>query len=106
MAIGWEGEAEKVANHAVKLEIHVIDRLGVFKDILTRIADSNTNLSDAKVKVMPDNSAMIEVTVDIQNLEHLERLKRDIKRVSDVISVRRFQSRPTNGSTKGANGSL
>ncbi|MBY0402357.1 MAG: TGS domain-containing protein, partial [Cyanobacteria bacterium] len=93
MFIGWEGEAEKVATHSVKLEINVIDRLGVFKDILIRISDTNTNLADAKVKALADNTAIIEVTVDIHNLDHLERLKNEIQKVSDVLSVRRFQTR-------------
>jgi GTP diphosphokinase / guanosine-3',5'-bis(diphosphate) 3'-diphosphatase len=93
MFIGWEGEAEKVATHSVKLEINVIDRLGVFKDILIRISDTNTNLADAKVKALADNTAIIEVTVDIHNLDHLDRLKTEIQKVSDVLSVRRFQTR-------------
>lgn len=94
MLVSWEGEVEKAATHSVKLEIHTIDRLGVLKDILTQIADTNTNLTDAKVRTMPDKSAVIEITIDIQNLEHLERIKESILRVNDVISVRRHQPKP------------
>jgi (p)ppGpp synthase/HD superfamily hydrolase len=89
--IQWGDEAEKIVTHAVKLEIHVLDRVGVFKDILTQIADSNTNLSNAKVKVQPDQIAVIEVTVDIENLPHLEKIRNAIERVPDVISVKRHQ---------------
>jgi RelA/SpoT family (p)ppGpp synthetase len=91
MEIAWEHESDKVAHHSVKLEINVIDRVGVLKDILTQIADTNTNLTDAKVRNLPDKSAIIEVTVDIQNLDHLDRIKNSILKVNDVITVRRHQ---------------
>jgi GTP diphosphokinase / guanosine-3',5'-bis(diphosphate) 3'-diphosphatase len=107
MNVSWEGGTEGSGgpktkkSHAVKLEIHVLDRIGVFKDILTRIADSNTNLTDAKVRPQSDQSAIIEVTVDILDTDHLERLKHEICKISDVVNVTRFLSRP---GAKGATG--
>ena len=96
MAIGWEGSAAQkmtAPTHTVKLDIHVIDRVGVLKDILARIADSNTNISGTKVRLHADQTASVEVSVDIQNLPHLERIKQSILQVSDVLSVKRHRGR-------------
>jgi (p)ppGpp synthase/HD superfamily hydrolase len=80
--------------HSIRLEMMVIDRLGIFKDVLARIADTNTNVSNARVKMLANNTALIEVTVDIADIDHLERVKRGISRLSDVVSVTRAQVRP------------
>lgn len=87
MYVSWEGENQ--ARHAVKLDIHVIDRVGVLKDILTKIADYNANLSNTKVKILPDHTASIELTLEVENLKHLDRVREAIYQVNDVIGVRR-----------------
>jgi len=73
----------------VKLDIHVIDRMGVLKDILTKIADCNANLSNTKVKILADRTAAIEVTLEVENLKHLDKVREAIYQINDVIGVRR-----------------
>jgi guanosine-3',5'-bis(diphosphate) 3'-pyrophosphohydrolase len=87
MYVSWEGENQ--TKHSVKLDIHVIDRVGVLKDILTKIADGNANLSNTKVKILPDRTATIEVTLEVENLKHLDKVREAIYLVNDVIGVRR-----------------
>lgn len=87
MYVSWEGENQ--TKHSVKLDIHVIDRVGVLKDILTKIADYNANLSNTKVKILPDHTASIELTLEVENLKHLDRVREAIYQVNDVIGVRR-----------------
>jgi GTP diphosphokinase / guanosine-3',5'-bis(diphosphate) 3'-diphosphatase len=93
MMVSWDGQ-KKPQNHTVKLEIYSIDRVGVLKDVLIQIADSNTNVTSARVKTLPNQTATIEVSVDIQDLNSLESLKDIIRRVPDVISVKRQLFRP------------
>lgn len=97
MKVRWTYDAIDNKDHlrSVRLEVHVIDRIGIFKDILIRIADKNTNVSNARVKkIMPDNTALLEITVDIMDLNHLDRVKAVVENLSDVISVKRAQTRP------------
>ena len=110
MNVGWNAQdtmsaitdQAKKTMHSIRLDVHVIDRLGIFKDVLARIADINTNVSNARVKkMMNDNTAVIEVTVDISDLDHLEQVKRVIAKLSDVISVKRAQIRPVKSSSGG-----
>jgi guanosine-3',5'-bis(diphosphate) 3'-pyrophosphohydrolase len=80
--------------YAVILEIIAIDRVGVLKDILTEVADTKTNLSDAKIKRFdPDHTAVIEISIDVFDLTHLERVISVIKRLPDVLTVKRHQFR-------------
>lgn len=98
MPVSWTKPASsddrKRTFHSIRLDVHVIDRLGIFKDVLARIADTNTNVSNARVKMLANNTAIIEITVDITDLDHLEKVKRVISKLSDVISVSRTQVRP------------
>ncbi len=87
MYVSWEGENH--TKHSVRLDIHVIDRVGVLKDILTKISDLNANISNTKVKILPDQTAMVEVTVDVDGLKHLDRIRDAIQQLNDVINVRR-----------------
>lgn len=91
MYVCWEGENQ--SRHSVKLDIHVIDRVGVLKDILTRIADCNANLSNTKVRILPDHTAEIELTLEVQSLKHLDRVREAIFKVNDVMGVRRQNNR-------------
>jgi len=93
MYVSWEGENQ--SKHSVKLDIHLIDRVGVLKDILTKIADCNANISNTKVKILPDRTACIELTLEVDSLKHLDRVREAIYQVNDVISVRRQRGRPT-----------
>ncbi len=103
MMISWEGSAveKQIPTHSVVVDIHVIDRVGVLKDILSKIADYNTNISNTKIRLHPDQTAMVEVTVEIQNLKHLEQVKEAILQVNDVLSVKRHRGRvPASGRPK------
>lgn len=100
MYVSWEGENQ--ARHSVKLDIHVIDRVGVLKDILTKIADYNANLSNTKVKMLPDHTASIELTLEVENLKHLDRVREAIYQINDVIGVRRQRGKGTNGAPRKA----
>jgi len=87
MYVSWEGENQ--TKHSVKLDIHVIDRVGVLKDVLTKVADCNANLSNTKVKILADRTAAIEVTLEVENLKHLDKVREAIYQINDVIGVRR-----------------
>ncbi|MDX2084114.1 MAG: bifunctional (p)ppGpp synthetase/guanosine-3',5'-bis(diphosphate) 3'-pyrophosphohydrolase [Candidatus Melainabacteria bacterium] len=95
MVVSWEGDVDMNSTHRVTLELLVIDRMGVLKDVLTQIADARTNLSGARVKqTNTDHTVVIEVVIDIRDLDHLESVKRAILSVSDVLSVKRQHYRP------------
>ncbi len=105
MELDWIGEVKSNKNHTVRLEVHVIDRLGVLKDILGKVAEIHTNVSNIRVKMHKDNTANIELTVDVSNLEHLDGVKRAIQKIPDVISVKRQQFRvaPLNAKNENKN---
>jgi GTP pyrophosphokinase len=75
--------------YAVELQIEVIDRVGVLKDILSRLSDSNINVRSAQVKTYPGQTAVINLGIDIQDHSQLERTFTQIRKMSDVLQLRR-----------------
>ena len=69
--------------------IEVIDRVGVLKDILSRLSDYNINVRSAQVKTIPGQTAIINLGIDIIDHEQLERIFTQIRKMSDVLNLRR-----------------
>ena len=102
LAIHWGGksgsggasaEGSGKSTQRVKIDIDVIDRVGVLSDILLKIAQCSTNISNTQVKLHKDHTATVTITVDIQNLNHLDRVKQAVLEINDVLSVKRHRGR-------------
>lgn len=75
--------------HRVRLHIITIDRVGMFKDVLSQIADTHTNVVTAGGKMHGDGTATIDVTLEVRHMSHLEQVQHAISRLSDVMGVKR-----------------
>lgn len=86
-------EADQAKGHPdtypVQLRISVIDRVGVLKDILTRLSDLKINVHKAGVKTYPDQIADIDLGIDIYDHEHLDKTFAQIRKMSDVLNIKR-----------------
>lgn len=79
--------------YGVTLEIQTVNRQGLLMDISTIFGESNTNVSSAKVRTLPNHTAEIEVGIDVRDTEHLQFVMNKISNYTDVISIRRKFSR-------------
>jgi guanosine-3',5'-bis(diphosphate) 3'-pyrophosphohydrolase len=75
--------------YPVNLQIEVIDRVGVFKDILSRLSDQNINVRSAGVRTSFGKPAIISLTIEVRDREQFDRCGGQIKLMSDVLNVRR-----------------
>ncbi|MGD1867714.1 MAG: RelA/SpoT family protein [Phormidesmis sp.] len=75
--------------YPVQLKIEVIDRVGVLKDILTRLSDLKINVHKAGVKTHPDQIAEIELGIDIRAPAPLNQTFTHIRKLSDVLDLKR-----------------
>ncbi len=75
--------------YPVNIEIEVIDRVGVFSDILARLSDDKINVSGASVKTVQGKPAIIDLRIDIRDNEQLNRCLNKIKMMTDFLNLRR-----------------
>jgi len=73
----------------VELELKAVDRINMLSTIMNTIAEGKTNIEAVNTRKLQDDIALILLTVDIRNLEHMQSLIQKLRQVEGVVSVRR-----------------
>jgi len=90
--VEWDKSAgaDGAASYTVKLTMEVEDRKGVLAAVSAKIADINTNIKNMEARTDDgDQRARIDVTVEISDLKHLEKVIKSLKSVNGVLDVER-----------------
>jgi guanosine-3',5'-bis(diphosphate) 3'-pyrophosphohydrolase len=77
---------------AVRLLATTENRTGMLAGITNAIADIKTGIRDASANVSRDDKGFIEVTVEVFDKKHLDKVISSIEHVPGVISVERINS--------------
>ncbi|HEY9646450.1 MAG TPA: bifunctional (p)ppGpp synthetase/guanosine-3',5'-bis(diphosphate) 3'-pyrophosphohydrolase, partial [Chroococcidiopsis sp.] len=91
--VSWntaESTSGRSQTYPVHIQIEVIDRVGVLKDILSRLTDYNINVRSAQVKTFPGQTAVIDLVIDIVDAKQLDRTFTQLRKMSDLINLRRI----------------
>ena len=90
LPVRWNSSAEPHARrYPVRLRIEVLDRVGVLKDILTRLSDHRINVSDARVRTSPGRPARIDLSVELSSANQLQSTLAQIRSMADVLDIAR-----------------
>jgi guanosine-3',5'-bis(diphosphate) 3'-pyrophosphohydrolase len=86
--VEWD-KGDAVARYTVKLTMEVEDRQGVLAAVSARIADINTNIKNMEAHTDDGHNARIDMTVEISDMKHLEKVMKSLRAVDGVIDVER-----------------
>jgi GTP diphosphokinase / guanosine-3',5'-bis(diphosphate) 3'-diphosphatase len=86
--VEWD-KSDAVARYTVKLTMEVEDRKGLLAAVSAKIADINTNIKNMEAHTDDDRRARIDMTVEINDLKHLEKVIKSLKGVEGVLGVER-----------------
>ena len=76
---------------SVRLAIMAEDRQGLLADIASVISNLNTNISESRSSVDADTGrGIIEITVDISDVKHLQKVIQGLKSIRGIQDVERF----------------
>jgi GTP diphosphokinase / guanosine-3',5'-bis(diphosphate) 3'-diphosphatase len=78
-------------SYIVTLQVEVFDRVGVMRDVLSRLSDNKVNVRQAKVTA--DNKskpATLDLCVEVIDKSQLDRCVNQIRQMHDVLHVRRM----------------
>ncbi|MFO7629784.1 MAG: bifunctional (p)ppGpp synthetase/guanosine-3',5'-bis(diphosphate) 3'-pyrophosphohydrolase [Prochlorococcaceae cyanobacterium] len=90
LPVRWNPAAESPQRrYPVQLRIDVLDRVGVLKDILTRLSDHRINVSDARVRTTAGRPARIDLRVELLNASQLTSTLNQIRSMADVLDLAR-----------------
>jgi GTP pyrophosphokinase len=89
--VEWDKMAvtDTAARYTVKLTMEVEDRKGLLAAVSAKIADLNTNIKNMEARTDQDRRARLDMTVEISDLKHLEKVIKSLKGVEGVLGVER-----------------
>ena len=87
--VEWDSAGSDPAPYTVRLSMQVEDRKGMLAEISARVSDINTNITNMEARAGGDRQARIEMTVEIRDVKHLEKVIKSIKGVDGVLGVER-----------------
>ena len=90
--VEWDKGVDQSPRYPVRLTMEVENRKGLLAAVSTKIADINTNIKNIEARTDEDQHARIDMTVEISDLKHLEK----------VIKARARRGRCAGGERAGA----
>jgi GTP pyrophosphokinase len=83
--------------HSVDVEVEAVDRAGLLQDVMGVCAEFKTSASSVTARVKRD-IAMISLTLQISNLDHLHKVLNKLRTLKDVRNVYRVTKREVRAS--------
>jgi GTP pyrophosphokinase len=85
--VEWD-KGTDAAPYVVRLSIQVEDRKGILADVSSKIAGINTNIQKVEARTS-DQMGRIDMTVEISDVKHLQKVIKSLRGVEGVIDVER-----------------
>jgi GTP diphosphokinase / guanosine-3',5'-bis(diphosphate) 3'-diphosphatase len=86
--VEWD-TAVDASRYTVRLSMQVEDRKGILADVSSKVADINTNITSVEATTDADHRGRIDMTVEIHDLKHLEKVMKSLRGIAGVLDVER-----------------
>ena len=84
--VKWYND-EKKSSYTVEIEIFANDRNGLLGDIVQKLNDSKVRLISVNAKATKERIAITEVTLEVDSVESLNKVKRELRKIDSVYEV-------------------
>ncbi len=87
--VEWEADDE-TSSYPVDIEITGYNRKGFLNEVLQTVSEAKTNISAISGRSDKNKVTTILMTINIHNLDHLQKVVDKVKTIKDIYSVRRI----------------
>ena len=88
--VSW-GDLQTAA-HAVKISVKSQDKPGLLASVSSSISAAEANITHAEVITGEDRQATLNFTIDIKDVEHLNKILKNIEGIKGVVDVKRVKT--------------
>ena len=81
--------AEKAASYNVDITVYANDRSGLLADVIQVLSNLKTKLMGLNSKATKEHIATIEITIEVENIEELNKVLKELRKVDSVYEVTR-----------------
>ena len=85
--VEWYNEDK--SSYQADIEIHSNDRSGLLVDILKEIGNTKAKILGVNTKTTKEKIAIIDITLDVESLDELNKAQKAVEKVNSVYQVRR-----------------
>lgn len=85
----WDGGGERQKLYPVNIQVVTVDKPGLLADITSALKMAEVNVTRAKVETTQDRKGIAQFTIQVADHQHLEKVFAALKRLKEVISVKR-----------------
>jgi GTP diphosphokinase / guanosine-3',5'-bis(diphosphate) 3'-diphosphatase len=87
--VQWTQDGDST-RYPVRLSIQTMDRTGLLADITAAVSGISANIVDARARVLEESGeGLVEITVEVQDRKHLEKLVNHLRKIGGVRDVER-----------------
>jgi guanosine-3',5'-bis(diphosphate) 3'-pyrophosphohydrolase len=86
----WDGAGGGNKLYPVKIQVVTVDKPGLLADITSALKTADVNVTKASVETTAENKGVAQFTIQVADQQHLEKVFGALKRLKEVISVRRM----------------
>jgi GTP diphosphokinase / guanosine-3',5'-bis(diphosphate) 3'-diphosphatase len=86
--VEWDKGSDTLP-YTVRLSLQVEDRKGILADVTSKIAGINTNIRNVEATADADSRGRIDMTVEISDVKHLQKVIKSLRSVDGVVDVER-----------------
>ena len=90
--VKWTADGEK-GIYSVRLLISTEDRTGILADVTSAVSQIDTNIVNVNAQTVDDRYGVIDMTVEISDIHHLEEIMDCLKAIEGVREVERATTR-------------
>lgn len=90
----WDTDIQ--APYRVAIEVEAIDRPRLATDIMNVVTDTKININAVNARGVSRNLALVDLKIEVTSMEQLNHIMEKIRRVKDVMEVRRVLPRKDN----------
>src|SRR5690606_14715137 len=88
-AVEVEWDVAEGGPFPVDITVEALDRVNLLAQILNAVSDGRTNIGAVQTHTTPEKVVVVQLTVDIQDVEHMNRIINRIRSVSGVLTAER-----------------
>ncbi|MFZ0243517.1 MAG: bifunctional (p)ppGpp synthetase/guanosine-3',5'-bis(diphosphate) 3'-pyrophosphohydrolase [Desulfobacterales bacterium] len=88
--IDVEWNIENSETYPVRLYIRSLDRVGLLADVVSNISKNDANILNAKTETQENKVVNSVFTIDVEDTQHLARIMSSLKKVKQVMEVKRI----------------
>ena len=85
--VEWYKEAKET--YQVEIEVLANDRGGLLVDTLNALKETKTKLMGVNTKTTKEHIAIMDISIEIENIDELNKVQKAIRKVDSVYEVRR-----------------